>query len=244
MLDGQFDFPVYWQVLKTFARNEATMADLANLVTQSDAYYGSSAIMAPFLGNHDVARFISHANGDISDQWGNNAKEQGWTNPPKSPGSYVPYQKLQLAFTFLATDYGVPLTYYGDEIGLPGAGDPDNRRLMKFGTTLSTFEASTLQYLQKVFSLRKAHEALRSNSRVMLLGTDPDVLVYGKIGPTEKAVVALNRSGSSRTVTVSVSGLSLASGAALTDAIGGSTATVSGSSLTLTLPAYTAAIYF
>ena len=32
----------------------------------------------------------------------------------------------------LLTNKGAPLIYYGDEIGLPGAGDPDNRRMMQF----------------------------------------------------------------------------------------------------------------
>lgn len=27
---------------------------------------------------------------------------------------------------------GIPIIYYGDEYGLPGAGDPDNRRMMQF----------------------------------------------------------------------------------------------------------------
>ena len=35
-----------------------------------------------------------------------------------------------LAWSFLFTVDGIPLIYYGDEIGIPGAGDPDNRRMM------------------------------------------------------------------------------------------------------------------
>ena len=32
----------------------------------------------------------------------------------------------------ILTNKGAPLIYYGDEIGLPGAGDPDNRRMMQW----------------------------------------------------------------------------------------------------------------
>ena len=42
------------------------------------------------------------------------------------------YERLALAMAVTLTNRGVPLIYYGDEIGLPGAGDPDNRRLMQW----------------------------------------------------------------------------------------------------------------
>jgi glycosidase len=35
---------------------------------------------------------------------------------------------LKLAQTFIMTTRGTPLLYYGDELAMPGAGDPDNRR--------------------------------------------------------------------------------------------------------------------
>lgn len=243
LLDGQFDFPLYWQVLKTFARGESTMSALASVLDQTETYYGSGVLMSTFLGNHDVARFISHANGNIGDQWGNGAKEQGWTNPPAAPTSMVPYQKLEAAFAFLATIRGVPLTYYGDELGLPGAGDPDNRRMMKFGTSLSTFEKDTLTYIQKVFQVRKQSEALRRGDRVTLLGSDPAVIVYGRKSPNDKALVAVNASGAAKTVSVTVSSMAYPTGTTLTDALAGGTLSVSGSSVSLTVPAYGAVIY-
>jgi glycosidase len=55
-----------------------------------------------FLGLHDVKRFMS---------------EPGATK-----------DGLKLAFTFLMTTRGIPMIYYGDEIGMPGGDDPDNRR--------------------------------------------------------------------------------------------------------------------
>lgn len=243
LLDGQFDFPLYWQVLKTFARGESSMSALASVLDQTEAYYGTDALMSTFLGNHDVARFISHANGNIADQWGNGSKEQGWTNPPAAPSSVVPYQKLQAAMAFLATIKGIPLVYYGDDFGLAGAGDPDNRRMMKFGNALSTYEKDTLAYVQKVLTLRKQSEALRRGDRVTLLGSDAAVVAYGRRSAGEKALVAVNNSGVAKTVSVPVGVMNYASGAVLTDGLSGQTVTVSGSSLSLTVPAYGAVIY-
>lgn len=243
LLDGQFDFPLYWQVLKTFARAESSMSSLASILDQTESYYGSGALMSTFLGNHDVARFISHANGNIGDQWGNGAKEQGWTNPPAAPTTYAPYQKLQAAFAFLATIKGVPLMYYGDEIGLPGAGDPDNRRLMRFGSSLSTFEKDTLAYIQKVFMVRKGSEALRRGDRVTLLGTDAAVIAYGRRSASDKALVVINASGSAKSVSVNVASMGYTTGVTLTDALAGGTLSVSGSTVSVTVPAYGAQIY-
>lgn len=41
------------------------------------------------------------------------------------------WSKQANAFAVLFTTKGAPLLYYGDEVGLPGAGDPDNRRMMR-----------------------------------------------------------------------------------------------------------------
>lgn len=243
LLDGQFDFPLYWQVLKTFARGESTMNVLVSLLDQSEAYYGRDALMSTFLGNHDVPRFVSHANGNIADQWGNGAKEQGWTNPPAAPTSEVPYQKLRAAFSFLATVKGVPLVYYGDELGLPGAGDPDNRRMMKFTPSLSTFETNTLSFVQKLFKVRQSSAALRQGERVTLLGADPAVYVFARQLAGETVLVAINASGSTRTVSTEVTRLGYPTGTVLTDALAGGTVTVSGANLSLTVPAYGTLIY-
>src|SRR5207237_6245624 len=67
-----------------------------------DRLYRHPASLVTLLGLHDVPRFMSE------------------------PGATV--AGLRLAYTFLLTARGTPLVYYGDEIALPGGGDPDNRR--------------------------------------------------------------------------------------------------------------------
>jgi len=42
------------------------------------------------------------------------------------------YKKIELYFAYLMTIPGIPTMYYGDEIGITGAADPDNRRMMKW----------------------------------------------------------------------------------------------------------------
>ena len=59
-------------------------------------------VMSNFLGSHDVTRFANRAGGDI------------W--------------KTYLALIFQMTYVGTPTIYYGDEYGMQGGADPDNRR--------------------------------------------------------------------------------------------------------------------
>jgi glycosidase len=79
---------------------------------------------------------------------------------------------LKLAFTFLLTTRGTPLIYYGDEIGLPGGGDPDNRRDFPGGwpgDSVNAFDASgrtpeqqeIFSHVQKLLQLRAARPGLR-----------------------------------------------------------------------------------
>ncbi len=240
MLDGQFDFPLYWEIVMAFARDEASLADLEYLVEQEAGYYGPDAVMSLFLGNHDVVRFISQANGDIPDLWGANAKEQGWTNPPSEPTTEEPYRRLQMAFTFLATTAGVPLVYYGDEIGIPGAGDPDNRRMMTFDD-LSLWESETLLHVQTVMGLRQVHACLSTGQRIPLITNWQDVLVYGKVAGNDKALVAFNRSGTTQIVSVDLGAMGMTG--TLTDAVSGTTVVVDGTTVSLELPPYSSAIY-
>ena len=51
----------------------------------------------------------------------------GWKNPPTVRDT-TNYSKLELAQAFLMSIDGVPMVYYGDEIGMTGSDDPDDRR--------------------------------------------------------------------------------------------------------------------
>ena len=60
--------------------------------------------------------------------------DNAWTDRLRPARRRGPYERLGLAFAVLLTNPGVPLIYYGDEIGLAGGGDPDNRRMMPWTT--------------------------------------------------------------------------------------------------------------
>ncbi len=100
------------------------------------------------------------------------------------------------------TQPGAPVIYYGDEIGLPGANDPDNRRPMRFDTELSALERDVLAHTKYMGMFRKTSPALR-RGHLELLHADDDTLVYARTSREYGSViVALNRSLSERELTI------------------------------------------
>ncbi len=243
MLDGQFDFPLYWQVIKTFLREEQDFRSLESMLQWNEGYYGGQAVMSNFLGNHDVCRALSHAAGDIADMWGNNSKEQGWTSPPALPSSPGPYQRLRLAWTFLMTIPGIPLVYYGDEFGMEGAGDPDNRKFMRFGAELNQYQQDTQAHFEKLTSARRTHSSFRRGSRTQLL-LEPDGLVwaYALTDGADKAIVVFNRRTGSQSISIPLGATGIGDGASLREVIHETTATVSGGAVQVSLAGHDSAV--
>ncbi len=231
---GQFDFPLNLQILKAFARNEIGLDSFDQAARGIMASYGSDALMSTFIGNHDIARFVSMAGGQIRcgiwDVISNRA--QSWNGPPTAPTSEDAYKKLLLAFAYIFALPGIPLVYYGDEFGLPGAGDPDNRRMMRFDSQLSAFEKNTLAMMQKIGKARQQYEALRRGALGSTLQASSDHLVFLRTGQGGPAVIILNRGGQ-RTVTLSASALGVSDGTVFENALAGGQITVSGGNLTI-----------
>ncbi|OYV03198.1 hypothetical protein CGW93_02055 [candidate division bacterium WOR-3 4484_18] len=88
---------------------------------------------------------------------------------------------------------------------MPGAGDPDNRRVMRFGDELMEYERQTLQYIRNVVQLRRRHPSLRKGVLKTLV-IEPDVWVYLKQYFNDKVIVGLNRGGTPKTVQLKLTG--------------------------------------
>lgn len=156
MMDGKFDFNLYFDARNVFASDTEDFDRLGVSLNSSLSYYGHHHLMGNITGNHDLPRFICYAGDALKS--GEDEKEAGWTRDIQVENP-VGYEKLAQLVAFMWTIPGVPVMYYGDEFGMPGAGDPDNRRLMRFD--LSEEEAATLKVVKKITSLRKQHMALQ-----------------------------------------------------------------------------------
>lgn len=114
------------------------------------------------LASHDTARLLTIARGDKA--------------------------SVELATLLLLTFPGAPSIYYGDEVGLPGALDPDSRR----GFPLEAhWERDVLNYHKQLIALRHKYPALRTGSYHILFA-EGTVYVFARILGHEEIVVAVN----------------------------------------------------
>jgi glycosidase len=236
-LDGQFDFPLRYRLVDALLlRDTAPMLDypiadgngwtfnrpggmqgLADFMDANDAFYPSDAVMSTFIGNHDLPRSIHYGEDSLPGWLGSNVQAalttngQGnaWTGEPQATDSDAnAYERLANAFAVLFTNKGAPLIYYGDEIGLPGAGDPDNRRMMLW--TIDPDQQALHDRLAALLAIRGAHPALRRGAR-MTSYVDADLWVYQVttiVGTKPDTVyVGINRSDTDRSTNAVPSGL-------------------------------------
>ncbi|MFN0276272.1 MAG: alpha-amylase family glycosyl hydrolase, partial [Chitinophagales bacterium] len=192
MLNAQFDFNLYFDARSVFALDEISFERLSASLHETFYYYGWHHVMGNITGNHDMARFISYASGDL--KFTENDKEAGWlrkidvTNP-------VGYSKLKMLHAFNMTIPGIPIIYYGDEIGIPGANDPDNRRMMRFDS-LSTNEQDVKNTVIELSKLRSEHMALLYGDFQELLVNDT-IYAYKRSYFSDTVITIFNKSGTS-----------------------------------------------
>ncbi len=232
-LDGQFDFPLRAVLDNVVLLRQGKMGDLEKFVKTNENYYGPDALMSTFAGNHDLPRIIHYAQdkplfGNVWDP----GQAQAYDNPPPPVVEKSAYERVAVAMAVLYGLPGVPLVYYGDEVGLAGAGDPDNRRPMPW-TGLSEHQSWLLVAHQKLGQARKAHSALRRGVRQTVEVGD-DAWLWTMTDAKETVWVAINRGDGPATLQ------GLPAGVELKDALGGAAVTGPG----VTLPARSAKYLF
>lgn len=190
-MDGQFDFNVYDDAVPVFALANSGFDRLNNSLEESFKYYGTHNLMSYISGNQDRARFISYAAGDLS--FNEDSKAAGWTRRigERKPSDEAAYDKLVQLIAFNTTIPGIPVIYYGDEIGMTGGGDPDNRRMMRF-EGLSEAEAMVKTRTAALNNLRRNSMALIYGDFIPLR-VEKDVYAYLRSYFGQDAVVVFNK---------------------------------------------------
>jgi glycosidase len=225
-IDTEFDYPLFFALRRAFGEGQSIRQVCA--VLNEDYLYPNAAHLVTLLGSHDVPRFMN---------------ERGATR-----------EGLKLAFTFLATVRGIPQLYYGDEIGLPGGGDPDNRYDFPGGWPNDPRDAFTTagrtaperevyEHARRVLALRKELEPLR-RGRQFHLAIGDQTYVFARATDRKTIIVAFNNGTAPETVEfVLPRELKLGDGRALRDRLGPSQARVAGGRLKLSIAPRSAGVY-
>lgn len=187
-LDGQFDFNLYFDARSVFVNDQESFVKLQNSLEESISFYGAHSLMGNISGNHDMPRFISFASGTL--QFDEDAREVGWNR--EVGANRIGHQKLASLNAFNLTIPGIPVIYYGDEIGIPGANDPDNRRLMYFDNW-SPLEQFTYEVTSDLCHLRQNSMALLYG-QTDFLQADDNSFAYIRHYFGEQVIVVFNKS--------------------------------------------------
>lgn len=137
---------------------------------------------------------------------------------------------MKLGATLTMTYPGVPCIYYGDEIGMEGGPDPDNRRTMIWDE--ARWDSDMRAHYQRLIALRRSAHALMHGG-YQLLHAQGDVLAFARASHQQTLIVVAHRSSEARAdVTVSVAAAALPDGQTLVDVVTGATYTVREGALT------------
>ena len=190
MLDGQFDFNVFDEASTTLEGvGVPNMQRIYNVLQTSFNTYGYHNLMGYISGNHDKPRFMAYASGDL--KFGEDSKAAGWNRDIGITDSTA-YDKMALMQTFIMTIPGVPVIYYGDEIGMTGANDPDCRRMMRF-EGLNNRETKLWNQVATLTHLRSENPVLIYGDFINLKA-ETDSWAYARKYFDKEAIVLINNS--------------------------------------------------
>jgi len=220
-----FDFPLYF-AMRDVLLSGAPVGRITN-VLREDSLYPHPEFLVPFFANHDTTRFAG------------------------SPTANA--EKLKLAFGLTLTVRGIPELYYGDEIGMTGGGDPDNRRDFPGGWTEDEHNAFTregrtaqqqeiFEYVQSLLQLRRDHNALREG-KLWDLASDDSSYVFLRQSEDERLVVAFYDGDSAKTVTLSLQGTPAEGVASVSGVFGKGRAELASQQLKLVLPSQSFSVF-
>jgi glycosidase len=218
-LDSVFDFPTWFVAVNCFA-GKTPMTELRRTL-RADLLYAAPQRLTTLTDNHDVRRF------------------------PSWPGANLDRARLHIAFTLSIR--GTPQLYYGDEIGLQGDDDPDNRRDFPggfpgdardaFSATGRTPDQERMwTWTRDWIALRRAHPAIRTGEFLDLAAED-GFYAFARRSTQETVVVALNRSSQPAVLTFPAATIGARRGMSLVGLLGiQGTVDVVGDQVSLNLP--------
>ncbi len=168
------------------------MHHMANMLTPS------LQVAMNELSNHDHSRFLTRTNHMVG-----RVEQLG----PQAANEYVNLGIMREAVVMQMTWVGAPTVYYGDEAGVCGFTDPDNRRTYPWGHE----DQELIAFHKEIIRIHKKHKALKTGSLNILNGSlrvangdEYNILAYGRFQEDDRVVVIINNRSELAEVTLPV----------------------------------------
>jgi alpha-glucosidase len=215
-----FDIPISkWIACQNVHGEEAgqclSVSDLDKWLhgTLADYPRATQLVLMNSLSTHDTSRFLWRANGDEG--------------------------KMKLAIIAQMTYVGAPAIYYGDEVGLTGDNDPDNRRTFNWNTT--TWNHALLNLYRTLIRARKEVSAFTDGSfKTLTIDDTNKIYSYGRWNANSWAIVILNADSVGHQASVPAYQLSIPNGTIMTDKLTGTKYNVQNGTIGILADALTA----
>jgi len=178
--DATMNYTFYHLCREYFARADLETAAFVDGITRMLAGYAPqvNAVNQNLLSSHDVPRFVHEAG--------------------ERP------ERLRLALLFQFTIPGAPSVYYGDEVGVSGGQDPDNRRAFPWNEQ-DSWDQKTLAQVKELARLRHAYPALRYGGW-QPVWTGDEAFAFVRAHEGQRVLVVVNRDEESLTIRLPLSG--------------------------------------
>ena len=179
--------PLTWFLTGMQKHSDDFRGDLLN---NADAFWGAmhhhksafttASLQAAMneLSNHDHSRFLTRTNHVV-----------GRVNSmsPEAANNGVNVAVMREAVLIQMTWPGAPTIYYGDEAGVCGFTDPDNRRTYPWGHE----DKELIQFHKDMIRIHKENEELKTGSHKYVDG-DCGIIAYSRFNDTDQCVIVVN----------------------------------------------------
>ena len=234
MYDSVMNY-VFRNAVTSFAKG-GSAKDALNTLEKIRERYPKEAFyaMMNLVSSHDTTRLLSYLDGIDDDR---NQKDIDSAFPTYAKTSDLAKKRQYLVALLQFTYAGAPTIYYGDEIGMVGADDPDDRRAFEWGKG----NEALVTWYATLANIRANYSALRTGSLEVFDAGNDNVMAFVRKDDSDELVVLANNSESEQQIAVNLSELGV-SASALSDLVGGSVYTAADGIVTVTVPALSGAI--
>ncbi len=130
------------------------------------------------LSNHDHSRFLTRTSQKIG---------RSDSLMPESANTGIKKYQMRQAVMVQMTWPGAPTIYYGDEAGVCGFTDPDNRRTYPWGFE----DKEMISFHKEMIRIHRESPELKTGSFKELFAEN-NIIVYGRFNRTAASIIAIN----------------------------------------------------
>ncbi len=200
------DYPFAAPALRFFAQDDtgysaASLCD--DLLGLAQAHpWPVTLAMLNLLGSHDTERVVSALTDPQRRATRRNGREAIIPRRDLLVPDNEAYRRMGLSVVLQFTWPGVPIIYYGDEVGMYGGGDPFCRAPMWWHRT---GHPGLPDLYRQLASLRKQHPALTGGSVCVLMADDASrIFVFQRQSHRDRVVVVINADQAANTVELTI----------------------------------------